>query len=174
MNEKLQFKKELFVGENPVPNIYIGIDPGDKTGVAVYSKHSGLNLMTLSFWKTIDYFNRVVIPNEKTNTAKHHIIIESTQRNNFMFSKRTNGKGVAESMRIARNVGMNQGDAKRLIEFMNIHGLSCEEFTPGPRDKKWNVEFFYQLSGIETAISHEHIRDASRFIARYWVDEIKQ
>jgi len=162
---------DLFNPPSGLPKIWIGIDPGEHTGIAIYSKADGLKLQTLTFWKTIDFLSQYILP-RMGKEADFFVVIETPQYNNFMYGRNVDSRKVAEALRIARNVGMNQGDAKRLTQFLKIHNIPVEEFTPGPRDQKWPAPYFKHLTGIETAQTAEHVRDAARFISRFWIDDL--
>lgn len=154
--------------------VYIGIDPGSTNGLAVYSKERGLRISQPSFWKLITYMQDKVIPAHKEKRIVVLVILEATYLNKFMYSKRINGKNAGVALATARNVGMNQGCAKLIKEFCDLHEIKVEEFQPGPHDKKWTREFFLSLSGMETAETAEHCRDAARFISRFWLNNINK
>jgi len=154
-----------------LPKIYIGIDPGSHTGLAVYSKADGLKLQTLTFWKTIDYLREHVLPHIGKE-AEFLVIIETPQHNTFIYRERIDPNRLAATLRIARNVGMNQRDASLLVEFLKLNKIPVEEFTPGPKDHKWPAPYFKHLTGIDTAKTAEHVRDAARFISRFWIDDL--
>lgn len=150
-------------------DLYIGIDPGEANGVAIYDKVDGLRLYTLSFWKLIDYIQNKVIPAYKVEKKYiPHFVVENPALNTFIYHQKVNGKNAKEALRIARNVGMNQQDAKRLIEFLNRHDLIVDEFQPIKSSQKWTASYFNMISkqNIQT---NQHVRDAAKLIAKHWV-----
>ncbi len=150
-------------------DLWIGVDPGESIGVAIYDKVDGLRLYTLSFWKLIEYIQGKVIPQYKTEMKYcPHFVIENPALNTFIYHQKVNGKNAKEALRIARNVGMNQSDAKRIIEFLERHGLMVEQFRPIGTSQKWNAQYFNMIykQPIET---NQHVRDAAKLIAKHWI-----
>lgn len=164
-------KVDLFNQPLPLQAFYaFGVDPGVNTGVAMWSKEGGLKLFNMTFWEFIFFFEANVIPGLKSGELQCKVVIEANHLNEYVYRDRIDHKNRGTVLRMARNVGMNQNDSKRLCEYMKLREVPLEEYLPTKADRKWSVEYFQTLSGKPTLPSHEHVRDAARFIARYWVD----
>jgi hypothetical protein len=153
--------------------VYIGIDPGETNGVAIYSREIGLKLYQTSFWDLVDFITQQVGPAMRSNLYAFDIVIEAPQLNSFMYGKRTAGKEMAVQLTIARNVGMNQNDAKRIAQYLRRIGIEPREVAPTNKSQKWSADYFEKLSGITTLKTHEHMRDAARMIAHAWAGKLK-
>lgn len=168
-------KADLF--HQPPPGqqfVYIGIDPGVMNGLAIYSKERGLRVQQVSFWKLFDLLNEKILPAHKEKRIVVKAIVEANHKNKFSYKGRINGKSREIALTMARNAGMNQGYCKLICEWFTHNGIDIEEMVPRPNDKKWNREFFKALTGIDTAETNEHSRDAARFIGRYWLNNLNK
>lgn len=150
-------------------DLYIGIDPGEHNGVALYDAEKGLRFYTMTFWKLITYIETNIIGNYRGGAIIPHFIIENPNLNTFIYQQKVNGKNSKEAMRIARNVGMNQGDAKRIIQKIKEFGVPLEEVKPMSSSQKWTGIWFDAIVG-RTTDSNQHERDACKLIARYWAN----
>lgn len=152
--------------------LIIGVDPGESNGVAIYSADKGLRLYTFKFWELIKFIDSQVIPAWKQHMKyAPKFIIENPVLNNFSYARNTRGKSVQEQLKIARNVGMNQGDAKRIIEYVTAHGMAMEDVKPTPNAAKWTSDYFNRLTRQQMRCN-QHERDAARIISRYWIGKI--
>lgn len=149
-------------------DVWIGIDPGENNGVAIYDKQNGLRWFTLNFWQLVDYIQNKVVPAyKKEMTIIPHFIVEDPGLNTFIYQQKINNKNAKEALRIARNVGMNQGDAKRIIELIKAHQLIVDTVRPMGDSQKWSAEYFNSIIG-QKLTTNQHVRDAAKLIARYW------
>lgn len=150
-------------------DLYIGIDPGENMGVALYDKSKGLRLYTFNFWQLADFIENKVVPAYKTEaTYLPHFYVENPNLNGFIYRQRLNNKNLNEALRMAQNVGMNKADAKRIIELIRKHGLIVEEIRPMSSSQKWTADFFTKLYG-QAISTNQHVRDAAKLISRYWL-----
>lgn len=153
-----------------IPKLYIGIDPGSKTGIACYSLSKGLNIYTKSFWGTIDFLGKYALMPMNKGEIDPYVVIEASQKNKFIYGRH---EAIVNQQAIARRVGMNHRDGQLLEEWMTFNKIKFEQYVPNGVVKKWDAKYFKMLSGIDTLKTHEHSRDAARFIARFWVNNIK-
>jgi hypothetical protein len=150
-------------------DLYIGIDPGESNGVAIYDKTNGLRLKTLTFWDLADYIEKRIVIEYKTNAKiLPHFYVENPNLNGFIYQQKVTGKNRQEAMRVAQNVGMNKGDAKRIIELIKRHDMIVEEVKPVSTSQKWTSEYFKALTRIEVT-TNQHVRDAAKLISRHWL-----
>lgn len=135
--------------------IYIGIDPGVETGIAIwYSKDKVLTLFTLSFWEAINLLHKL----SEKNQIK--AILEDPNLNKPIFHK----KGVdneKKARKVAQNVGSNKRDAQLINEFLKIHNI--ETIIVKPTTTKWKTTFFRQVTGYKGHAS-QHAIDAARMV----------
>jgi len=144
--------------------IYVGIDPGRKTGLAVYdSLTKRLELTTLDFWKLIDFFNNSIGLYSKSN---FQVEIEDPTGNKPVFPKKLNHQSFRSALKIAQNVGMNKQEAVLIFEYLERKGVRFNKRTPGKESiTKINPKYFSEIFG-EVRCS-EHARDAAMLILKY-------
>ena len=131
----------------------IGIDPGKKTGIALWNGKEIKFMDSMSFWDAIDLLNRYaeIIP-------EAIVYIENPQLNKPVFA-RGNKKVVREM--IAQRVGMNKRDAQLLIKYCERLGFTVKQIKP--TTSKWNAKELKTITGI-TKRTNEHVRDAIKLV----------
>jgi hypothetical protein len=150
---------------------YIGIDPGENNGVAIFTADGDLQLQTYSFWELIIYIHNMN-KRRKEGACDPHFIVENPMLNTFMYDARTRGNSQQAALKIARNVGMNQQDAKRIVERIKMLGLSFDEVKPNNQSPKWSGDYFNRI--LKSPVRcNQHERDAAKLISRYWIDRIQ-
>ena len=131
--------------------IYIGIDPGSSTGVAIWENGKYSLIKTLEFWEAVtllmDYLDKEI-------TA----VIENPNLNPPVFNR---GQDYRQAMKIAQNVGMNKRDAQLWIDFFKRAEIPVIEVKP--ESSKWTKETFYNFTGYEGQTS-QHGRDAGKLV----------
>jgi len=139
-------------------NIYIGIDPGERTGVAVRNDKGQWGLLkTMTFWETI-----YCIQDLSLKYTIKRIVIEDPGQNKSVFPRKN--MNVPKWLKVAQNVGMNKNDAKRMLEFCEMQGLPICRAKPTSRSlTKLDASTFATLTGI-TQRTSEHVRDAVMLI----------
>lgn len=135
----------------------IGIDPGVKTGFAVWSRtEKGLTISTTDFWGVISYLMEI------TDKSKFFVIIEDPNLNPAMHWNQHNAKGsINFGAKIAQNVGANKKEAELLIEWMKREGIHFYRYKP--TTKKWTDEEFKRYTGYAGKCS-QHARDAAAMV----------
>lgn len=151
-------------------DIYIGIDPGQYNGVAIYDEKNGLRLCTLSFWKLIEYIDNIRKKQVEEMDIIPHFYVENPGLNQFIYSQKITNKNKDEALRIAQNVGMNKQDTKRIIERINFHEMIMIEIRPNSNSQKWTAEYFNSLmrGRFDIIQSNQHVRDAAKLISAFW------
>lgn len=134
---------------------FIGIDPGEHCGYAMWCPgNQTLILKTLTFWELIERLDQAATLIGDNLT----VVIEDPTQNKPVFFR---GLTLRKNQRVAQNVGMNKGDAKRIIEWLQRRKVrhiaqrpSASSLTKMTKDK------FYQMTGYCKS-SSEHSRDAA-------------
>jgi hypothetical protein len=149
----------------------IGVDPGENNGVALYATGIQVQLFTMTFWELILFIQK--IKKMVTDGEKVLWVVENPMLNNFMYDARTRGQSQQAALKIARNVGMNHGDTKRILERIRMLGMEVQEVRPNNRDPKWSGDYFNRI--IRTPMRcNQHERDAAKLISRYWIDDVQK
>lgn len=138
---------------------FIGIDPGQHNGFAVYNTRTKqLMIDTLDFWSAI----REIIGLKKHCLMMNDelkVIIECPYLNKGVFlSKKTGNNNI--NMRIAESVGMNKQTAMILVDFCKTKGIDFIEIRPTKTKK--NATEFKAITGIAKTSQHE--RDAAMLL----------
>ena len=138
--------------------IYIGIDPGETTGIAVWnsSKKKFIEFKGLKFWDAIKYVT------EHLDDYDVKLIIENPNMNKAMHLSTIKGsKSEAMTLNIAQKVGMNKRDAKLWIDYCKFMQVSFH--TVKPIRRKLDSDMFNRLTGWKER-SNQHSRDAGMLV----------
>ena len=138
--------------------IYIGIDPGRNTGIAVWDSKSRsyVELKTGDFWDCM-----ATIKKYWKSPNPFRIVVENPNLNQPVWAGGT-GLGMKQKLKIAQDVGRNKEDAYLIITWCERQGVDCTQMQP--RDKKWNHKEFIQVTKLPLKRSNEHLRDAARLV----------
>ena len=144
-----------------VPQLLVGIDPGEHTGVAQFDHLDAqpeLQLQTLDFWATVRLLEQLAL------TEKHraHIYIEDPNQHRSLYANKDSKTGEVRT-KVAQNVGANKREAALLIKKCQALGLQLTTITPGDVLTKQSAEEFARLTGYTKRCS-EHARDAGLLI----------
>lgn len=163
--------------------LFIGIDPGVKTGVCNYSKGKITELLTLNFWETVDYLARlgsIQKQDAQTDPFKLKVVIEDPNFNKPIFEDskffrdlRTlansgNWQKLEEAVKSrgkqGQNIGSNKREAQLLIEYCKRQNI---EVTQRPPVKghlaKMDAVKFELITGYKKR-SSQHARDAAGLV----------
>jgi hypothetical protein len=138
--------------------IYIGIDPGIHTGVAVWDSKQRIirEIKTMNFWDTIALIN-----NYRIHTPT--VVIEDPSGNKPVFVKDLVGQHKALTKK-AQNVGSNKREATLLIEYCEREGFRVLPVVPvKKRGAKVSADHFKKLTGYVKSTS-QHARDAALLV----------
>lgn len=143
--EEYQIKKQM-------SKIYIGIDPGVKTGIAIWnSETKRLNCYTTKLHKAFIEVLRIA---EELGRERVLIRMEDARlRKNFGNSGREKLQGAGSVKR----------DCKIWEDFLTDFHIKFEKVSPLQKGKKVSDRFFKQLTGY-TGITSEHSRDAAMLV----------
>lgn len=133
----------------------IGLDPGVRTGVALYDRQSKqiLEAHTLDFCRALDF----VCGFSKDEAA---IVVEDPGLNRPTF--RHHGQVGRE--KISQNVGANKAEARLLISSLRKMGYLVR--TVRPSSAKWTRDQVKRHTGY-TGSTSEHSRDAIKLCCGY-------
>ena len=147
--------------------LYIGIDPGVKTGIAIWrtSPPALLDVATADFFGTCRMLSKVIDPTRKTNVT---VVIEDPNLIEGVYRQRV--AAVIKSrqfhqmqtlLKIAQNVGMNKRDAQLLIQYCESLGFRVIKVKP--TNTKRTAKEFKQLTKYSVTTS-QHARDAAMLV----------
>lgn len=155
-------------------DVLIGIDPGRKTGLAMYSRKAKLlaELKTLDFWGLYVFLRSLAAQGKARNIL---FVVEDPNDNKPLF-----GKGITINPRLsppelmkrvrmrekmAQNVGSNKREASLILEALERLGLRYYA-RPPRQGGKMDAQGFKQLTGWQ-ARTNEHVRDAAMLVFGY-------
>lgn len=140
--------------------IYIGIDPGKNTGIAVWNTSTKtLEVHTFSFWQAIKFLETKKIEYEVLN-IKYKVVLEDPNQNKPIFDKK-GATNAAMKLRVAQNVGSNKRDAQLLHEFLELYDIDITIVKP--ITSKWKREDFLKFTKYQGPAS-QHAIDASKLV----------
>lgn len=140
------------------PQYVLGIDPGVKTGFAVYDRGKReLRICdTLSFWDTVDKLEEFTID---CGLSGFEVILEDNSANATFRGRGRNPAAHSAMEKISRNVGSVQRDQQLLVEYMISKGIKHRLIKPTHSTTKMNDELFKKITGWKARTS-SHSRDA--------------
>lgn len=133
----------------------IGIDPGSKTGVAVYNDGCIQELYTTD---TIGIISRIKIDRPAM------IVIEDSTLTSHVFT--APGIRHAAAMKVARNIGEVDGYCKLIKQVCGELGIAFYSVSPKDKGKKIDAARFKILTGWAES-SNQHERDAALVAWRF-------
>lgn len=138
--------------------IFIGIDPGSTTGVAIWYK--GIKKLTITQYNghcQALLGIQKLIDGEDISIFK--IIIEDARlvKGNAYFAAKNNSKK-------DQGVGAVKAYSKDWEIFCETMGLDYQMLPPNWKNTKATPEYFEQLTGIKTKKTHSHARDAGLIV----------
>lgn len=136
--------------------IYIGIDPGVKTGLAKWDGEKPL-YATTDFWGAIG-----AILDETNRNQDVMVIIEDPYQNSPVWHGRN--KNEAVKSKISERVGMNKREAQLIIEFCKNNGIEYKAVKP--TSSKWTAKELKAITGISKR-TNQHVRDAIKLVYGY-------
>lgn len=154
--------------------IYIGIDPGKKTGFAVWNGKARdfEEIETFDFWGAI--YRILDWKRWPERTQDLCVVIEATHLNPSMHAKTIGitkamehlpeSARMSSLMKIAQNVGGNKREAELFVEFAKKHDIMVIEAKPTRKSvTKITAEKFKIWTGWDGR-TNEHSRDAAMLV----------
>lgn len=137
--------------------IYIGIDAGRKTGVALWdaARQKFNRVSTLDFWGLINLLDQY----REIGTDFFRVVIENPNLNKPTFARK--GETRQMGMKRSQDVGRNKEQSFLIMEYCKNHKIPFTDIRP--TQTKWSSETFKRLTGY-TGRTNEHTRDAARLV----------
>jgi len=151
--------------------LYIGIDPGNKTGVAVWNSNNKRfsSIRTTNFWDSVAIIN---IKWENYLPGTIHVVIEDCTQNPPVFGvdktyQMTKGNHSSKLRAVAKhgiNVGSVMEKTKLMIKWLEDHGIPHTKVRPSKQSMtKLTADSFKNITKWEGR-TNEHERDAAMLV----------
>lgn len=143
-----------------MPRIWIGIDPGEHTGVAVWDadQRAFRLLATLPLHKALhlvkEWRNDIT-----TLTGGMSIVFEDARQRTWFPRERNASEYRGRLM----GAGAAKRDARIWEEFLSDEGIPFEAHKPSAGGTKWSADYFARITGYKSRCS-EHARDAALLV----------
>lgn len=136
---------------------FIGIDPGERTGLAVYDTTARRlqDVRTEPLHRALD----IVRLCAKTTGGDLVVIFEDARQRKWLPQERSSAEYRGKLM----GAGAAKRDAKIWEEFLTDHGIPFRMVPPRPGATKWSPERFGKLTGWTKRTSN-HGRDAALLV----------
>lgn len=129
---------------------YIGIDPGVKTGIAIY-RTSDKTFTAIATSSIAQAFDTVV---KLHRQATIHVRVEDARKRKFF--------GATGRERL-QGAGSVKRDCSAWQEFLEYHGIPFDMPSPLQKGKKITADYFRKMTGY-TGRSSQHGRDAALLV----------
>lgn len=126
----------------------LGIDPGQKTGLAIYIDGQLKELRTIGPTTLKDAIKDI---------APQRVVFEDSRLQSATFGR---GVSPAAMRKIARNVGMVDGICAQIVAICEVLGIPAHGISPKGKGKKRNADEFRALTDWRDT-SNQHERDAA-------------
>lgn len=138
------------------PAAYVGLDPGQSTGLALLVPGQALEVHTLEFWEAIAF-----LASAQARHAPLLVVIEDPNLDRSLYARHD---GIAGNRRtkIAQNVGANKRDAQLLLAWCARAGIATHAVRP---PGKLTAAVFTAVTGIKRC--SQHARDAGHLLFPY-------
>ena len=126
----------------------IGIDPGRRTGIAIYRDAALYELRTVS----PEQIESVLV-----EVRPGLVVFEDSRKQSAVFIRGTNARSM---LKIARNVGEIDQLCRQIEAHCDVLGIRCQLVSPRPKGRKLGAAAFSALRGWPGR-SNQHERDAA-------------
>ena len=136
-----------------MPRIWIGIDPGEHTGVAVWDtdQRAFRLLATLPLHKALDLVREF--------SADARVVFEDARQRTWFPRERNASEYRGRLM----GAGAAKRDARIWEEFLTDERIPFEAHKPEAGGTKWSADYFARITGYKGRCS-EHARDAALLV----------
>ena len=140
--------------------IWIGIDPGDNTGLAVWdsSRRAFLSVETLPLWRALDEVRRWRYA-AAAQILDVFVIFEDARQRKWFAQEQNASEYRGKLM----GAGAAKRDAKVWEEFLSDNGIPFCAQPPARGRTKWNADYWAKVTGWRGRTS-EHARDAALLV----------
>ena len=138
--------------------IYIGIDPGEYTGLAVWDGEGKrfTHIATLKLHEALEYVKHAHAVGDFKGVR---VIFEDARLRTWFPRERSNAEYRGHLM----GAGAAKRDAAIWEEFLTDYGIPFEAHKPQPGGTKWNKDYWERVTGW-TKRTSEHARDAALLV----------
>lgn len=138
--------------------LFIGIDPGEHTGLAVWDSNRGdfVDLCTLKLHEALKCIYDVWMLNNKQDI---YVVFEDARQRTWFPKERNTSEYRGRLM----GAGAAKRDAAIWEEFLTDYGIPFEAHKPQAHGTKWKADFFAKVTGY-TGRTSEHARDAALLV----------
>lgn len=143
--------------------IYIGIDPGENTGVAIVRDGVLAECHTLPIYKAMDLVKKEYhAAYDGVYQPRFLVVFEDARLRKWFPRERNNSEYRGRLM----GAGAAKRDARIWEEFLSDNSIPFERHKPEPGRTKWNEDYWKRVTGY-TGRTSEHARDASLLVFGY-------
>lgn len=142
--------------------IYIGIDPGEHTGFAVYdtTSHKLREVATLELWEALEavkrwHYSCLMAPKPKPL----FVVFEDARQRKWFPKERSNAEYRGRLM----GAGAAKRDARIWEEYLTAQRIPFEARKPQAGQTKWSADYWERITGWKGRTS-EHARDAALLV----------
>ena len=142
--------------------IYIGIDPGDNTGVAVWDTRlrAFRLLATMPLHRAMAEVKRWMYACALSPVHTNFVVVFEDARQRTWFAPERN---VSEYRGKLMGAGAAKRDAKIWEEYLQDLGVAFSAHKPQPGTTKWKADYFAKITGY-TGRTSDHSRDAAMLV----------
>ena len=138
--------------------IFVGIDPGEHTGLAVWNseEHYFVDIYTCKLHEALVRLYDIW---RLSNRKDMFVVFEDARQRTWFPKERSNSEYRGRLM----GAGAAKRDAAIWEEFLTDYGIPFEARKPQAGGTKWSAEFFKKVTGY-TGRCSEHARDAALLV----------
>lgn len=138
----------------------IGIDPGNKTGIAIFNQKKLTEVKTLTPYETVLFFQ------EEKNKIKR-AVIEYSKGQSFIFTDPKMRARPSAFGKIGRNIGQVDGLCELYIECLETNKVPVNKVSPLSKGHKMKSEEFKRYFPDFKGKTNEHERDAVKIVYKF-------
>lgn len=140
--------------------IFIGIDPGENTGLAIWdsASRSFREVATLPLWKALDEVRKwnYACTAQLVDLC---VIFEDARQRKWFPKEKSNAEYRGRLM----GAGAAKRDARIWEEYLTAQGIPFRAQKPRPGLTKWDADYWARITGWQGRTS-EHARDAALLV----------
>lgn len=140
--------------------IWVGLDPGLETGMAVWdgASRSFLEVATLPLWQALERVGTWAVQC-KEQGAPLVVVFEDARKRTWFPREKSNAEYRGRLM----GAGAAKRDAKIWEEYLTAHEIAFEARKPQPGMTKWDADYWMRITGW-TGRTSNHARDAALLV----------
>jgi hypothetical protein len=141
-------------------DMVIGIDPGNKTGIAIFKAKKLAEVKTLTPYQTVIFFQ------ENYSKIKRAVIEYSKGQSHIFQSAKTRANSSAFGA-IGRRIGQVDGLCQLYIECLESNKILVNKITPFSKGHKYSSAEFKSYFPEFKGRTNEHERDAIKIVYKF-------